>query len=580
MAKLPDPSLINRKSPSPGGPAGFIQAPHIGTPGADTSIGDALSGLGEEAYKFMMREKARMDDVAIDDAKNQYIQQAIGLEGEYGKIRGKNAVDTDIVKDYTVKLDGVNEKISSGFKNDSQKRAWDKYYGQSKVRFTAGIMKHKLNESDNYAAETYKSTNMTRVQNAHSNWSDPGVVNNSAADIVSNIAKEKIRAGWGDERTEVELKAALGPLWSGVAAQYINAKQYKMAKKILDQNQEVIGVDKYTQYHKSIEASEIIDLSQGQADNIMMTVSGKAKQIEAARAIKNPQVRDETVKRVKIRHNEERIIKQDNEKAQNDHDIKWISEFGMTALGKKVLTVDMVKSAGLSDEQEAIWLGKAYSQTENETTKSKVENTNNTYADLLVKVTNNPDEWNALKLSKFVNPNEGGLTGGQYQNLVNLSTSLNVNTPKTAASEAVVKGNELLKTMYEHGTFGPVKTGKKKFKSDSWSMYSGITMEYQQKIVDEPKVDHTKWLKEAIDTKQQEKLYEDLDNGFGWQGPGIVRKHYANKGIALTKIEVETVLNKYKEAKTGVAPDMKDDGTMSFKMPPDNTKLDDPAGIY
>ena len=317
MPKLPDPSMISRKTPTPGGGAGYLQATHVSTPEADTSIGNALFNIGAEAHKFAMAEKARMDEVAVDDAKNQYIQHALEIESEYGQIKGKAAVDQDIVKDYTTKLDGVNEKITAGFKNESQRRAWESYYKQSKARFTAGVMKHKLTESDTYATETYKSTNITRVQNAHSNWSDAGVVNNSAADIVANIAKEKKRAGWGDERTEVELRSALGPLWSGVAAQYINAKQYKMAKKILDQHQDVIGVDKYTSYHKSIQASETVDLSQEKAAHILETINSPVEQRKAAREIGGT-LGDETLKRIKTFQNEERIQRQGTERAQSN----------------------------------------------------------------------------------------------------------------------------------------------------------------------------------------------------------------------------------------------------------------------
>lgn len=351
--KLPDPSLINRRTPTPGGQAGYLRPTHIGTPGADTSIGDVLQGISDEAYKFAMAEKARMDDVAVDDAKNQYLQQILDIEGEYSEIKGKAAVDQDIVTDYTTKLDGVSEKLSSGFKNDSQRRAWDSYYGKAKVQFTAGVMRHKLNESDQYSTDTYKATNITRIQNAHSNWADAGVVNNCASDIVKNIAKEKERLGWGDERTEVELKTALGPLWSGVAAKYINAKQYKMAKKILDQHQDVIGVDKYTSYHKSIEARETIDLSQEHADRINSKPNSLESKLKEARDTLSGDLEDATVDRLKIFYNEDQARKKEielektklKEKQEEGRDV--IRNDFLLKYNQKKLSVDEILESDL-----------------------------------------------------------------------------------------------------------------------------------------------------------------------------------------------------------------------------------------
>ena len=325
MPKLPDPSMQSRRTPQPGWPSGFIDNAIVPTTGPDFSIGNALTGIGEDAYKYALAEKQRMDDVAVDDAKNQALKSMLDLESEYSQIRGKNAVDQDIVKDYSTKLDSVNEKIYSGLKNESQKKAWESYYGQAKVKFAAGVLKHKLNESDTYASETYQATNMTRTQNAHSNWSDPDVVNNSASDIVKNITKEKLRAGWGDERTEAELKANLGPLWSGVAAQYINAKQYDTAKKILDQHKDAIGVDKYTSYHKSIQASEMIDLSQEKSAQIMKSFSNYSDRFKAVRKL-GGQLADDTLARLKDYQSEElmqsKISEANAAKAKADEESK------------------------------------------------------------------------------------------------------------------------------------------------------------------------------------------------------------------------------------------------------------------
>lgn len=550
MPLLPNPELVKRKAPSPGGPAGFIQADNVRAPGADTAIGDALTNMGEEAYKYVMVEKARMDDVAVDDAKNQYLQEVLNLETEYGQIKGKAAVDQDIAKDYTAKLDSVSERITSGFKNDDQRRAWDSYYGKSKPRFSAGVIRHKLNESDQYASDTYKSTNIMRVQNAHSNWADAGAVNSSANDIVKNIAKEKLRAGWGEERTEVELKANLGPLWSGVAAQYINAKQYDMAKKILDQHQDAIGVDKYTSYHKSIDASETIDISQEKAANILGTVQGDAAQRKAAREIGGA-LGDETLKRVKTFQVETRMQKEADKRAQSENDIKWVSEFGVESLNNGTLTIEGIESAGLSPENEALWKTKYYNQGEKKDKEAAAKNTNDKYADWLEKATLEPDKYTPEDVAKDIDPNGGGLTGPQYTNVLSIMSTKK--EPKTTAASAAVRGKAQLKSMYNRGDFGKIETGKDKTDTDAWETYSNVLIEYQQKVIEEPTVDHTDWFNNRVEEEGTNSLYKKLDDDWGGifydDSDNIITEWLTKQGKATTARNIKAVRERYKSRK-------------------------------
>ena len=549
MPRLPNPAETNRKLPTPAGPAGALSISQVSPRSADTSIGDVISGIGDEAYKFMMREKARMDDVAVDDAKNQYLTQALKLEGEFTQIRGKNAVDQDIVADYTTKLDGINETIVPNFKNDTQRRAWDNYYGKSKVQFTAGVMKHKLSESDRYASDTYKATNMTRVQNAHSNWTNDNAVNNSAADIVKNIAKERLRAGWDDERTEAEMMNTLGPLWSGVAAQFINAKQYDKAKALLNEHKDVIGVDKYTSYHKSIEASQTIDLSQEKASTILGTVVGDEAQRKAARDIGGP-LGDATLERVKTFQTETRLQIQETKRIQTENDIKWVTDIGAEALDTNTLTVDQVKAAGMSDENTALWMTKVFAQGEKKDKEKVAEDSNDMYAEWLERVSLNPHKYTAEDIAKDINPNGGGLTGPQYRVIAADLIAYQTNKPKTTASAASTKLKALLKSLYDRGDFGVVGTGKKAKKTEAWKTYSNILIDFQRKTIEEPTKDHTDWLNNRVEEEGMKSLYNKLDADWTW-GPfkdesnDTISAWLRERGKAVNQKNIDAVKKRY-----------------------------------
>ena len=546
MAKLFDPRSTERKTVTPSGPSGFLDNPRqLVSP--ESSIGNSLIRMGNNIDDLVVQEKVRMDNVAVDDAKNQYITNALELEAEYGQIKGKNAVDQDIVADYTTKLNGLSESITGGFKNNDQRRAWEKFYGKSKVQFAAGVMKHKLAESDSYATNTYKSTNVTRTQNAHVNWSDDTVVDGSASDIVINIAREKARAGWGDERTEIELMATLGPLWSGVAAQYINAKQYKMAKKILDKHKEVIGVDKYTSYHKSIEASETIDLSQEKTANIMETVEGESAQRKAARDI-GGNLGDATLERVKTIQTEKRLQKQADKKIGDENDIEWITDIGVEALEADTLTVEQIKSAGLSPKNEALWLDKYFKQGDSQ----RKELTNDKYADWIEKVALNPGKYTANDVAKDIDPNGGGLTGPQYRVILSDIAGDKQGKPKNTASVTATKSKQMLKSMYDRGDFGETKTGKKAKKTEAWKNYSDILIDLQQKTIEEPEVNHTDWLNDQLEEEGMRELYKKLDADWTW-GPfsdesnDIITEWLKERGKAVNRQNIEAVKKRWKK---------------------------------
>jgi len=428
---LPNPNNIQRQTPR--STAGtFLNAPPV-----DNSLGIAVSDIGNDAYKYAVQEKARMDQVAVDDAKNQYLTKVLDLENEYTQIRGKNAVDQDIVGDYTKKLKTISESIGSKLKDNTQKRLWAGYSDSDNIRFKAKVMEHKLAESDRYASETYQATNATRIQVAQSNWGDNKLVDQSASDIVNNIAKEKLRAGWDDTRTELEMMNALGPLWAGVTSGYINAKQYGVAKQLLEKHRDVIGINNYNNLQKAISSNETLDLSQQKADEIMLTVKGETEQLKAARKYTG-QLRDDIITRVKVQQTEQRQAQNQEAqilKEQHDQEDQQIGDYFASKEYSKALNM-VVNSKLLSGDEKRIW---------SDAIDTKSKNPNNqtaplVYSDLLDQIDENPDK-NAVK--NQIIKNAGNLSDADYKGLLEkLRTKTN-----SLESKAETDGKNYIKSM-------------------------------------------------------------------------------------------------------------------------------------
>ena len=424
MPQLPNPSLTQRSTPSPSGPAGALRGTLINSPGADTAISDALGDIGDEAHKFMLREKARMDDVAVDDAKNQYLTQALELENEYTQVRGGNAANNDkFVSDYTTKLDAISKSISPTFKNDSQRRAWDKYYGTAKVRFTAGVMQHQLTESDRYASDTYAGRISTSTQVAHSNPYDyktpgelktgakPGVVNTSAGDIVESVTKEGLRLGWNKDILEVNLRAALSPFWSGIAAKYINNENYDEAEDILEQHQDVIGSEIYDKYQKAITQKK--EYSQIKEDVGLLFAANPSPSNNDISEFFNKKYkgRDDLIKQAIITAKSERTaIEQDRAVLVKDENNRLA---GAMLTGK--LDYDMIGGAALDNKDKLAWKEKYDSKR---MAGSKYESDVITRAELRRKANTDPENlsddeiWNMVYAKK-------GITDAEAQEIQN-----------------------------------------------------------------------------------------------------------------------------------------------------------------
>ena len=210
--------------------------------GAINELGATLAKFGSDVVDFGLKEQARMDDLAVENAKNKYFAQRIQLSADYTKILGENAVNTDIVKDYQNHLQAVNDSIAATLKNKDQQEQWSRFYSRDKIKFGAETLSHKLTQSDKYAEDVARNTIQVATQVGHVNWQNEATVNESAGRIVASVTKEALRVGASKESLEASLVANLGPYWSGVISQNIANKHYDEAETLLKKHNEVLGL--------------------------------------------------------------------------------------------------------------------------------------------------------------------------------------------------------------------------------------------------------------------------------------------------------------------------------------------------
>ena len=313
MPKLPNPQEIGRTTPTPGGPAGKLQADMIGTPKADTSIGDALMGLGEEAYRFAQKEKNRLDQVALDDAQNQLIAGTNAISEKYQAVKGQAATDKDFRKIQTEKVIGLSKQIESKLTNEEQKRAWGSYFPAFKTKFEADVATHQIRESDAWSQKTNIATIETFTNESIANYSDLKAVNEHVLKIKASVAAELVRTGNDKDPAirDAKMNEALSPLYFGVIKNYIGAKDYPTAEALLGDKKikSILGANhpalvQAIEKGMAVDKEEVFKLeAQNQTDIIWEKYKTAPEQLAAARKL-GGSLEDAVVTRLKTRQSE------------------------------------------------------------------------------------------------------------------------------------------------------------------------------------------------------------------------------------------------------------------------------------
>ena len=172
---------------------------------------------------------------------------------------------------------------------------------------------HQFRETEIYNKETKFSLIEQEYADASANKHDHNFVTDSA-----NIVKMQTRELYQDmgkeiaDRKVAEATSSFHATMVGAYSQ--DANGYISANKYYQDNKDEIDGTVQIQIEKDLSNMRLTEASQIKTDRIVVSTDDYTEQLEAARAIKDPELRDRTVERVKVRHNEDankrRVAKQ------------------------------------------------------------------------------------------------------------------------------------------------------------------------------------------------------------------------------------------------------------------------------
>lgn len=204
MPQLPGELAIQPREPQPNMRLVRVNpAPPADVGPGVEAIGRSVEGLSNDIF----RAQQQTDAVRAEDAFNQLRQKQIDLtygDQGYTHLKGGNAVNRPLLRDYGTEFDNTAAELASGLGNDNQRRMFAQRAAIAGLQLREGIMAHVAQEDTSYAKSTLQGTIDTESQVAAANWSKPEILLASAARVNNAIDAYAQRPDAGIAPEEVQ----------------------------------------------------------------------------------------------------------------------------------------------------------------------------------------------------------------------------------------------------------------------------------------------------------------------------------------------------------------------------------------
>lgn len=311
MAKLPTVDAL----PIPGarGPAQI----NVSTQNGLGALGQGLTALGHA----MAKEQLKEDTLRAEDAFNRLQQQRLELtQGEDGfsNIKSYDVVSRPIYKEYNDRFNSAAEDIGKSLSNDEQKKMFRRRVDVSKLQFGTDLANHIQREKNVYAQEVFKGGKAVELENAASNWDQPGAVKFSIERTKRLIEQQADREGWAPDVEKAEQMRAQSDIHLSVISQAVSTDNPEYAKKYYEKNKKNIEGTEQPKIEELIRQGGIKILAQEFTDEVVLRGLDEKTALSKARKKYSGDEENAVVQSIKNRFNEIQQVKEDAEKSAGE----------------------------------------------------------------------------------------------------------------------------------------------------------------------------------------------------------------------------------------------------------------------
>jgi len=262
----------------------------------------AIQGFAKDAQEIY----GRVIDTETKNADSDMSVLQSQVEASVQTFRGKNALESEAVaeKQWT---EGV-AKISEKYQNKDVQARVQGLARHRQNNLLSKAARHSMTELEKYEDESQASYMQNQRNDAVENYADPGAIQDSITKQELALESYARNKGWSPQQKKLALEESVSKTHLGVLNGMIKGGDDLMATAYFKKNKDGFNGDDLTTANGLVESSDLRAKSQAASDKIMLTIPDPVEAVAKAREIKDPTLRDETVRRVKDRLSEKKEI--------------------------------------------------------------------------------------------------------------------------------------------------------------------------------------------------------------------------------------------------------------------------------
>ncbi len=341
----------------------------VGTSAIQT--GQELMAVGNENFKVSLAQiqdhQERKDKAHAKDAYVLFGDSVRSMQVELESLEKRDAEGSTVQAQK--KVDEMLEKMSGQLQNDRQRELFESLAFTRRSSFLDKQSGYERDQIKRWESESSNAMADEAIQYATENYSQPGAVD----DAVNKVEIAVVTAMGGSSAEAVERVVAIKT--SKLHEAVINnmaVSSASQAKKYYAKHKEDIDGTMQTNIESMLKSVGVKQTSQTKADEITRSGKSYEDQLEIARKIKDPEVRDATVSRIKIRDQELKTFEAETRQRNKDQTtsdiIAFYREGGSLEAAIDLATAQVVNGA---DQAALISMTRALYSGPSKTTNSK-----------------------------------------------------------------------------------------------------------------------------------------------------------------------------------------------------------------
>jgi len=265
-----------------------------------SDLGAGLSAAGEVAQKLYLEEKRKADQIAVLDADRALVEYETAslYDPKSGALNRRGRDAFGLPDEVLGGFDQTAAEIEKRLTNDEQRLAFKRSAVNRRLDLNRTIQRHvaaEIKAYDNQATESYLA-NETGAAIASG---DPDRIALGLERARAALVDHANRNGLPPEWLTQKLTAVATKVHGGTIERLLASGQDRAARAWYDAHKGELAGEDLVRIEKALEVGTLRGESQRRADAILLKHRDLEGAVAAARKVSDPQVRDETERRVK-----------------------------------------------------------------------------------------------------------------------------------------------------------------------------------------------------------------------------------------------------------------------------------------